>query len=87
MDHAYLNISNNFPEPFRTSQKLFKLTSIIPYCNRKYLLFDALEDVTTVPALAAGGEPSTAVARLLRGENVLDTVMSDSPLPLFPGNR
>ena len=46
-----------------------------------YLLFEALEDVTTVPALAQGGEPSTP-ARLLRGEKADDT--SESALPLFP---
>ena len=49
-----------------------------------YLLFEAREEVTTVPALAQGGEPSTP-ARLLRGEKAEDT--SESALPLFPKTR
>ena len=47
-----------------------------------YLRLDALDDVTTVPALAVGGLPSAVVAKLLLGENAEDT--SESALPRFP---
>ncbi len=47
-----------------------------------YLRFDALDDVTTAPALAEGGELSAVVAKLLLGENDEDT--SESALPRFP---
>lgn len=53
-------------------------------CQREaniYLRLEARDEVTTVPALAQGGEPSTP-ARLLRGENADDT--SESALPRFP---
>ena len=51
-----------------------------------YLRLEALEDVTTVPALADGGEPS-AKAKLLRGDAKLDSLMSDAALPRFPENQ
>ena len=55
--------------------------------NSAYLLLDALDDVTTVPTLATGGEPSVTVAKLLRGECELSVVMSDSALPLLPETK
>ena len=50
--------------------------------GRSYLLFEALDDVTTVPAFAVGGLPSAVVAKLLLGENADET--SESALPRFP---
>ena len=49
--------------------------------KKVYLRFDALEEVTTVPALARGGEPSIW-AKLLRGVDML--IDSASALPLVP---
>ena len=53
-----------------------------------YLRVDARDDVTTVPALADGGDPSTVVAKLLLGEYALlqelPTLISDCALSLFP---
>ena len=37
------------------------------------LRLDCLDEVTTVPTLAGGGEPSTWVAKLLRGVDVTDS--------------
>lgn len=54
-------------------QYLFN-TQICPY-----LRFDALEDVTTVPAFAVGGDPSTACWKLPRVP-----IDSASLLPHFP---
>ena len=50
-----------------------------------HLLFDARDEVTTVPALACGGEPS-ATAKLFRGEQRL---ISETSLPrlLVPGMK
>ncbi len=48
------------------------------------LRFEAREDVTTVPALAVGGDPSTVVVKLLRGENELPVMSDSAPLPRFP---
>ena len=47
-----------------------------------YLRFDALDDVTTVPALACGGLPSALDTKLLRGEN--PELASESALPRLP---
>ena len=54
----------------------------------EYLLLEARDEVTTVPAFAAGGDPSPA-AKLLRGvEHKLDiSDMSDKALPRLPDKQ
>ena len=47
-----------------------------------YLRLEALDEVTTVPALAWGGLPSALEPKLLRGEKL--ELVSESEVPHFP---
>lgn len=46
----------------------------VRFNNQPYLRFEALDDVTTAPALAWGGEPSVWVTKLPRGVTLLESV-------------
>ena len=83
--YVSLDQSNLGMFPFRYPRQYSYLRCIYRF-HVFYLRFDARDDVTTVPALAAGGDPS-ADAKLLRGVDTSDNVSSEMAEPRLPGEE